>query len=530
MTVLRDRHTRWMLVLALALFIVKTLFLALTPLRALVMSPWLIDDSFIVAEVARNIALGHGFSFDGTHATTGVSMLWTYLTSIDHLLTLDVSRYFFKEIAVKMTLILSTFFGSLCTIVVFLLGKKLDGVRAGWAAFALTSLMPVLFFNAMNGMETSFFSLFIILAIASGSGAWAISPNAFKQGLWTGLFAGLAILTRADAIFVIAAYLLMQGCRWIFDRANRKTVMRETLGFILTMGICFAVLLVWQMILSGSPFPDNQIGRRAIALQKHGFDYAHFSFLTWAKIVVWNVFEAEKLWSLALGSSLLGLFGFLVPLLRKETSRIAALTGIYLLLFCAMLVCSQWYFPDFHGLRYFNAGAYILILFTAIMVAKIDNATWSRFTGSLFCVAVLTLGWYNFYDYVRSFPSFKQMALFGQRSVPVQNEFWAGLDGFKEISEGSVIAARDHGRLAFFTDRSVQDIAGIIDPAVLRHWKDGTLGTYLVERRVSYVLLPDSKPGATTIYQAIHDQLHPSLVSNAPTQEITGYRLYAVHW
>ncbi len=519
MTLLRDRHTRWMLIVALALFIIKALFLASTPLRALVMSPWLIDDSFIVARIARNIALGHGFSFDGTHATTGVSMLWTYLTSVDHLL-------FSKETAVKATLILSTFFGSLCTIAVFLLGKKLDGIRAGWVAFALTSLMPVLFFNAMNGMETSFFSLFIILAIASGSGAWIISPDAFKQGLWTGLFAGAAILTRADAIFVIAAYFLMQGCRWIFDRKSRAALMRETLGFILTMGLCFAVLLVWQMILSGSPFPDNQIGRRAIALQKHGFDYAHFSPPTWAKIVVWNVFEAEKLWTLTLGSSLLGLLGFCAALLHKEASRIAALTGIYLLLFCAMLVCWQWYFPDFHGLRYFNAGAHILLVFMAIVIAKMGN----KLVGSLFCVAILVLSWYNFFDYARSFPSFSQMALFGQRSVPVQNEFWAGLDGFKEISEGSVIAARDHGRLAFFTDRSVQDIAGIIDPAVLQHWKDGTLGTYLVERRVSYVLLPDSKPEATTIYQAIHDQLHPSLVSNAPTQEITGYRLYAVHW
>jgi hypothetical protein len=517
------RDHRHLLFCSIVLFLVKVAFITWTPLRALVMSPWLIDDSFIVARVARNIALGHGFSFDGVHTTTGVSMLWTYLTSIDHLL-------FAKETAVKATLVLSTLFGSLCTIATFLIGKKLGGARAAWIAFVLVSLMPVLFFNAMNGMETSFFSLFIILTIATGSGTWTISPDAFKQGLWIGLFAGIAIMTRADAIFLIGAYLLMQACRWIFDRSHRSTLMRETLGFALSMGLCFGILLIWQMLQSGSPFPDNQIGRRAIALQKHGFDYAHFSLPAWIKIVVWNMFEAEKLWTLAVGSSLLGLLGFCVTLFHKETSRITALTGLYLILFCTMLCCWQWYFPDFHGLRYFNAGAHLILVFIAIIIAKLDRNAWSKskLAGGLLCVVMIVLSWYTFFDYARGLQSFRQMALFGQRSAEVQNEFWAGLDAFKELPEGSVIAARDHGRLAFFTDRPVQDIAGIIDPAILKHWHDGTLGAYLKERKVSFVLLPDSSPGAPTIYQAIHDQLHPSLISDAPRQEITGYRLYSI--
>ncbi len=511
-----------MLLCALGLLLVKSAFIIWTPLRALTMSNWLIDDSFIVARVARNIALGHGFSFDGTHPTTGVSMLWTYLTSVPHL-------FFVKDAAFKATLILSTVFGSLCTVASFFIGEKLGGTRAGWIAFLLTSLMPVLFFNAMNGMETSFFSLFVILALAAGSGTWTISMNPMRQGLWTGLFAGIAILTRADAIFLIAALVLLHGWTFWKNPHLRKDTVRQLIGFMIAAGLCFLVLLGWQMVLTGSPFPDNQIGRRAIALQKHQFDYAQFSLPTWIKIVVWNFFEADALWTIALGSSLLGLLGFILALLHKETSRIAGLTGVYLMLFCAMLVCWQWYFPDFHGLRYFNGGAHILFVFIALMIAKIDASFWSKVAGLGMCAVMIVLGWYRFYDYARGFPAMKQMSIFGQRSTDTQNAFWGMIDAInKDIPEDAVIAARDHGRLAFFTDRPVQDLAGILDPAILTHLSNNSVGPYFTERSVDFTLLPAPLAGSPSIYQVVHESLSLELMNNIPAQEITGYRIYRV--
>lgn len=506
-----------------AITLAKVWFIVGTPLRALVMSPWLLDDSFITMEVARNVAEFGRFSFDGLHLTTGVAPLWTYLIAIP-LIGDD------KSVTVPVVLLLSTLCGTLCSWVVYRIAANLTDDR--WTAVAaavLTALMPAQFFNAMNGMETAFFSLLILLALGGAAHALRFSPVAWRHGAWTGAFLGVAILTRADSLFAIAAIGMWKAWMWYAEPKKRAETTRETIAIGVMVLAALALFLAWQTIQTGSPFPDNQVGRRAIALEDHGFDPAHFALMPYLKISTWNVFQLESLWSLATGSTLLALLALAWACMKKETAPMARVGTLYIALFAAVLCFYQWYFPDLHGLRYINAGSHVAILFLTLFIAQVFAGTFRHLALAACCIVLLTLSWYRYADTMRHYASFKDMGLFGQSNVETQDKFWSAIDWVKEnVPEDATIALRDHGRMAFFTDRRIQDLAGILDGEVLSHKDNGTLGAYLAERGVTYSFLPDPSPGGTTIYQQMHESLRLQRVLGAPNQEITGYKPYKV--
>lgn len=512
---------------AALLFLAKAAFLLATPIRRLAMAPWLLDDSFIVMRVARNIALGHGFSFDGTHPTTGVSFLWTYLTALPHMLLP-------KDGAVYATLLLSAAFGALCTLAAFLIARHVSGRRdVAWTALLLSSLTAVPFFNAMNGMETSFFTLAVLLAIGAfigvGRGAHA-SP--WKWGVNVGLWTGIALMTRADAIFLLAALVLLYGVRWLrADKAGKRTLLKEAFAMGVTVAACLAVFLAWQMAQVGSPFPDNQIGRRGIALEKHNFDWAQFSLPRYIAITLWNVFQLETLVSLGAASSVLVTLALLLGLSAPRLRWLSIVTAVYAGVFFLALVAYQWYFPDVHGLRYLSPAFHLWAVLLAALFWSLPPGRWTPPAVGLLSLGMILLGWYRFAGYLRQ-PTWVAAGMhpFAQSSEADQAKFWRAIDWVSaNVPADATIAVRDHGRMAFFTDRPVQDLAGILDPQVIPQWKAGTLGAYLKGRNVRYAFLPPPNPTKDSVYQAIHDQLPLTLLLEAPPQEQTGFRLYQVN-
>lgn len=514
-------HRVFLACLAL-IFIAKAWFLIATPLRGLVMSPWLLDDSFITMQVAKEVALGHGFSFDGLHLTTGSSPLWTYLIATLQLLPE-------KDLAVRATLLFSTICGAGCAYVTYRMASKLSDSRAAaTAAGVLAALMPVQFFNAMNGMETGFFSLLILLALGGATGTLRFNRLPILHALWTGIFLGVAVLTRADAVFAVAAIGLWKIWELYAYPKRREETVKEAVVIGCVLAASFVLFFVWQAIQTGSIFPDNQVGRRAIALEKHGFDPAHFQLLPYLKISAWNVFELDSLWSLATGSSLLALLAVAWAWTKERTQPLARLGTLYVGIFAAALCFYQWYFPDLHGLRYINAGSHLAILFVTLLVAELFRGRFRQLAIGVFCVVLLGSSWYRYADTLRSYSSFKDMGLFGQTNVEKQDTFWGAIDWAKSQDDSAVIALRDHGRMAYFSDRTIQDIAGILDSDVFAQRADGTLAEYLTERHVTLTFLPDPSPGAHNVYEEMHEQLRLERIVGAPNQEITGYKPYKV--
>jgi len=509
-----------------AVFLVKSLYILLTSMRGLASLTWLIDDSFIEMRIARNIALGSGFSLDGLHPTTGAPFFWIYLTSFNHLLL-------GKESAIRATLMESALFGALATVVVFFIALKLtEDRRVAWTSFLLSTFTANAFFNAMNGMDTAFFTLFVLLSLGAFLGVgkparW--SPLAW--GCVTGLMVGITMMTRGDGLFLLiglGAYKLYVW--WAAPPHERREHGRFLLGMLLVSGICFSIFMGWQLMQTGSPFPGNQVGRRELALALHGFSFDRFSLLPYLKIVVWNIFQLEDLLTIATGGSLLGLVAFLSGSLQRRLRPLGVISGIYLGIFFLLLVGYQWYFANFHGLRYINPAAHILFIFIAQFLWQLPLEFWKRGTVVFLGLCIAGFATYKHYQMSSRLPWAPYVSYIGRADPEKNRIFWSTLDWMRDnLPPDTVVGIRDYGRASMFTDVRIQDLAGNVDPEVAFALDRGNLKDYLRQRNVQYLLIPSLEQRRDKLYQYLHTQMRLEPVAGAPKPPLLP-SLYKIVW
>lgn len=518
-------NLRFVLLVAGGILLLKAIFILSSTIQGLSLTTWLIDDAFIEIAVARNIALGHGFSYDLVHLTTGSPFLWTYLMSINFLL-------FSKTLAIKMCLILSSVFAGLASITVYLIAKHLTkNNAAAWITFILAAFSGNAFFEAMNGMDTAIFTFFVVLAFAFAVGVGTETLSPLKRGLLTGAAVGLALMTRGDGLFLAGAIGLVQLIR-LKKTSGRGDALRELAGYIALAFVGWAIITSWEVAITGSPFLANQIGRRDIALGWHHFSFEHFQLLPYLKIVTWNVFQLDKLLSLATGSSVLCAVAVLYAFLRKETRTFATILTLYVGTFFAALVAYQWYFPDFHGLRYLNPVAHLLFIPIGFLLASIFPGKKTILLAWTATAWVLILTLYGFYALAISMPWAPFMSLDARPTQAQIDTQWKPMDWMREhLPKGSILGVRDHGRIALFTELPIQDIAGNIDPnvpAILKKPDAGAkLLAYFRDRHVSHLLLLNKGLRSDAIYQVIYASFPLEAI---PEGSSSGATLYRIAW
>ncbi len=163
------------------------------------------DDFFYYAEVARNLAAGHGSTFDGIHLTNGYHPLWMLVILLLYKL-FPGTAFFVAVEAVSFGAILAFFFGLLRSLRYLLAPVGVPARLIHLTALVL-SLHALLLFR--YGMEVT---------LALPLGIWTLATlldPAFRwtpsQSLRYGLLACATILARLDGLFLIAALLLAQA-------------------------------------------------------------------------------------------------------------------------------------------------------------------------------------------------------------------------------------------------------------------------------------------------------------------------------
>lgn len=521
-------HSFWkrngvVLGVAAAVFLIKALYLLTTPALALGMTSWIIDDSFIIMRVAKNIAAGLGFTYNGIDPTTGAPPFWTYLTALNHVI-------FPFDRAIQMTFVLSEFFAALSTLLTFAIALRVTKDRMiAWVAFILATFTANAFFEAMNGMDTALFTFCVVLTVAAymGVGMDRIK-NTWLRGALISIPAGLSMLVRGDGVFIVGAVGLVLLVDLFLHKSKRTQTLHMLVGFCLVCAAFFALLIGWQVIRTGSPFLANQVGRREIALAWHGMENGVTSAAAYVKIVIWNVFQMERLLTVAIGSSLLALVALLYGLKQKDTRTFSVVTTVYCSVFLGMLVAYQWYFPDFHGLRYLNPAVHLLCVSVAVLFVRLlEKKIWI----GLATAATLILSGYAFYDLLNHMPWAADLSLTGRPTQQQLDTYWAPYRWPQEhLPAGTVVGVRDHGRFALFTDLPVQDLAGNIDPMMPLKVKEGDKAVYdyLKSKNVQYLFIPSLEQRSDNLYTVLHRALKLQLVQGAPSTY--NQNLYRIIW
>jgi hypothetical protein len=157
-----------------------------------------LDDAWIHAQFARNVALGHGFSHNPGVPTSGsTSPLWTVISAGGHLLTGDPVVYA-KALGI-------VFLGVAVWLVYMIVRTITSDVREALFAAVVTASLSRLVWASVSGMEIT---LAVMLSLAGILAHIIFSDSrGARQYVSTVLF-GLAALARPEcAVFFAAAMI-----------------------------------------------------------------------------------------------------------------------------------------------------------------------------------------------------------------------------------------------------------------------------------------------------------------------------------
>ena len=200
-------------------FVVQA-FLVTQPLGFLITN-LLPDDAFYYFEIARNITLGLGSTFDGINLTNGYHPLWMLMILPLFALfsvggAVDVLPIYFS-LGMSVVLNVGTAF-----ILLRILTRITKSPLIRAFALAVCVLNPFVFFETVNGLETS-----VALLLLSGFMLAALRAQEQQTKavyVLVTIMAGLMILARMDLAFYFAAYLV-----WLLVTLGFKTSIRQVL-------------------------------------------------------------------------------------------------------------------------------------------------------------------------------------------------------------------------------------------------------------------------------------------------------------
>ncbi|MBI9051394.1 MAG: hypothetical protein JEZ00_18360 [Anaerolineaceae bacterium] len=204
-----------------------------------------IDDSFITYRYAHNILAGNGFLYNPGESVLGTTTpLYTLIMSAFGFV-FGGENANFPVIAWIFNAILDAI-----TCVLFIqLGKKLNQPLVSYASALFWAIAPYSVTFAIGGLETSLYVLLLVGMV------YSYLNERFPL---TALLAGLSILTRPDAVLLVAPIVLDRF--YLAFRKQKKIKLIEWLALLLIPAIWFS--FAWLMF--GSPIPHSVTAKMAV--------------------------------------------------------------------------------------------------------------------------------------------------------------------------------------------------------------------------------------------------------------------------
>ncbi len=187
------------LLLLVSFFCFKGFNVAAIPTAEAVSWNVVIDDGYYYLQVARNMARGHGATFDRVNTTSGFQPLWAAVLVPIFWFTDDPGR------GLSAMLCLATLLGALSMVLLYLGLARLAGLGAALLMAGMIAFNPYFLQILQGGLETP-----ALLACLAGVVAfWAYRGDRVLAGcrrscLKLGALLGLTVLARTDVAMVLA--------------------------------------------------------------------------------------------------------------------------------------------------------------------------------------------------------------------------------------------------------------------------------------------------------------------------------------
>jgi hypothetical protein len=504
-----------------------------------------LDDAWIHAQFARNLALGHGFSYNpGVPVSGSTAPLWTLVTATGYLVT---------GASVLSSKILGVLFLGLSVGFVYTLVRTItDDPREALFAAVVTGTLPRLVWASLSGMEVP---LAVMLTLAGVLAHVMYNrPGDRRQYVATVLF-GLATLARPEcAVFFVAAvidrFLASTLIRW------REVATRDWLLPVAFHLLLFLVIVMPFVVFSktfGIGFLPNTAYAKAL-LWGRGLIAAVARQDTTELIRSFSVRPYDYLLSFLRESLsnnpvlfMLSSIGFLRLVLAEPFAphgrcRTFIIPLAVLLFPLAVGILVPFGSASYQEGRYaaplaplmlvvgtfgvYGAGRYgARLLGRAKYMGRPANIVVERSLVWLFMLLAVTAqlrgGWYRGTMYGREVDNIQDMQVTMGRWID------------QNLPQDALVAVNDAGAIAYFSDVELLDTVGLISQDVLswhRRYRNPSRAVFgfLQERRPDYaVLFPSWYPGMVK-RKAIFEPIHRIVLENnviCGGDEMVVYRL-----
>ena len=458
-----NQKRKWPVWLILALIVFFSVGSYVLASRIMYRTGFPLDDAWIHQTYARNLALRGEWAFNpGKPSGGSTAPLWSALLAIGFLVKLAPYAWTYL-------------LGAIALWAISLLGENMlqklvpdYHPRFPWAG-ALLALEWHLVWAAASGMETLLYALLltaVLVLIIYGS----------QKYFGIGLFIGLTVWVRPDGITLLGpAVLVILLCQPSWSKRLRS-LLNIGLGF----GSPFALYLLFNLIVSGHPWPNTFYAKQA--------EYA--SYL--------NLPFLERLGSEAL-QPLIGAGVVLLPVVvitilnavRRRNWGILAATAWLV----GFLMLYAWLLPVTyqHG-RYVIPVMPVYFLLGLAGFLEFIMKRLSRLGWIIPTIWKLTIGVILVVFWGRgAFAYAQDVAVI--ESEMVDTARWVSV----HAPPGALVAAHDIGALGYFGKHELVDLAGLISPEVIPFLRnEDQIAAYLTKRGVNYlVTFPDWYPSLT---------------------------------
>lgn len=455
----------------------------------------ILDDAYIFFRYAENIVNGYGIVWNiGEAPVEGyTSFLYLFTLIIAKFLSFDLEQFaiLFGTITSAFTL----YFAYL--IYVHLYPQDKIKTSANIITIIILALSPAFTYWSGAGMETSFYSMFLMMTIYY----FLLLPNSFKANLLQGTLFGLLCVVRFEAVlfFLAALYYLIKEDKSFF----RIRISRNSILFVIGFTIIFGTYFIWRWNYFGYFFPNTFYAKTGGGFQQiaGGFLYIIkalrlFYGFGWIPIILVMLFFRKSMFTNK------AIFLFSIGIVSLLTSILIGGDHFHL---------GRFVLPVFPLLFVFFPPALDKMLTTQIKYLNLKPIF--RTAVLLVFITALLVAKPVYQDAINGFKNI----LAGKKDILVvydessEREIIEWHHGFiimgstltRITNEDECIACIPIGAIGYYSKMKVIDMVGIVDPVIAHEklstdhpikWTPGHTkgdGKYILSRKPAYIQLTD---------------------------------------
>ncbi|MFO8057762.1 MAG: hypothetical protein R6V10_10730 [bacterium] len=461
-----------------------------------------LDDTFIHLQFARNLAHGHGFSFNPGEPLPGATApLWVLL--------LTPLAFGSKQVLVQSSIVLSVLSYLAAGVLAYGLARRIElGRGLSLLAGGLVLANGRMLWAGMSGMETD---LFAALSLA-GFILYLKDMETGRMRLLTAAVFGAASLARPEGYLLFAGVLV----HYLLALREKKTSTGRDLLFslpivpvLLYIGLILPYM-VFSLVTIGHPLPGTFLAKQA------DFSWYRESYIRFTAVYLFLGNPAVALFFLA------AIGGSAYRILRERLSFPAGKDALLLGWPVGYLAVSAALTPmPFHFCRY-QIPVLPFIIISALLSAKFitrkaqaadssGEGVWRRrATYALYAVFIggAVIGHVGFQQgrSVLRWAEVTANSADNINSLHVRLGKWLHRSTDKE----ALVATQDIGAMGYYSERRILDLVGLVTPEVVPYVSGK--GSTVERSRDLYRFLQKKKPDYLVIFPA----LYPGLTENRP--------------